>query len=221
MINPNSLRRKLWDSAALLLIYTSLVAVPMQVGERPVCRCVASPHLAADLRSAQSAAFYSQIVCKLAPWEGDGDLRGASASTGGWWLFNMATTLFFAVRAGPCARLAAWRWAAPGHATWPQPARCFLRVQIDIVLNCITGRYDDVEQRVDYNLRRVVCAARAAHPSARAHPPPPLDRRTPWPRRLAYARSFMVTDIIACLPLNCIMTQIHAANYWNLGELLK
>ena len=48
-----------------------------------------------------------------------------------------------------------------GHVLWPLTccASCALLatppLQLDVVLNFVTGVYDDTEQRVDYHLRRI------------------------------------------------------------------
>jgi hypothetical protein len=38
-----------------------------------------------------------------------------------------------------------------------QPKACAVRIpQLDVVLNCLTGLYDEAEQRVSYNQRHVM-----------------------------------------------------------------
>jgi len=42
------------------------------------------------------------------------------------------------------------------------------------------------------------------------------------PRSKRYASTYLVTDVLACLPLNCIMMACDGTlNYYNTGELLK
>ncbi|KAL4419517.1 hypothetical protein ABPG77_002303, partial [Micractinium sp. CCAP 211/92] len=79
---------------------------------------------------------------------------------------------------------------------------------IDVVLNLVTGVYDDEEQRVVYSLHR---AARLACL--------PAFRLT---RRWRYLRTYFLTDVIACLPFNCVCVAANdSLNYYNLGDLLK
>jgi hypothetical protein len=40
--------------------------------------------------------------------------------------------------------------------------------------------------------------------------------------RLQYATSYLLTDVLACLPINCIMVLANSSlNYYNTGELIK
>ncbi|KAL4451791.1 hypothetical protein ABPG75_007453 [Micractinium tetrahymenae] len=66
---------------------------------------------------------------------------------------------------------------------------------VDVALNFVTGVYDEAEQRVVYSLR---------HTSRR------------------YLRTYFLTDVVACLPFNCVFVVANSSyNYFNLGDLLK
>ncbi|KAI7843904.1 hypothetical protein COHA_002447 [Chlorella ohadii] len=67
---------------------------------------------------------------------------------------------------------------------------------VDIALNFFTGYYRDAQQRlVEYRLDRIA---------------------------KRYACSYLLTDVLACIPFNCIMVSCNPSlNYYNTGELFK
>jgi hypothetical protein len=66
---------------------------------------------------------------------------------------------------------------------------------VDVVLNFFTGIAVPGEDLVVYNLKLIA---------------------------KRYATTYLATDVLACLPLNCVMATINdSLNYYNTGELLK
>lgn len=53
-----------------------------------------------------------------------------------------------------------------------------------------------------------------------AHAPPAALTWLPCSKR--YTSTYLVSDVLACIPLNCIMTACdNSLNYYNSGDLLK